>query len=66
MIIIDPQSQTIRLYEHQVTVINSRASLVAVTSECHVKRVICKMLTGALATSADPDQTPRNAASDPG
>ena len=35
-----------------------------VTSECHVKMVICKTLTGTLANSADPDQTPQNTVSD--
>ena len=38
------------------------------TSECNVKRIICKtwtgLLAGTLAISADPDQTPQNAASD--
>ena len=48
MIIIDHLDQTVRLYENQITVIYSRAILVAVT----------------LANSADPDQTPHNAASD--
>ena len=43
-----------------------RAILVAVTSECRVKRVIWKTWTRTLANSADPDQTPQNAASDPG
>ena len=43
-------------------VIYSRAFLVAVTSECRVKRVICKTWTGTLANSADPNQTPQNAA----
>ena len=52
------------LDEIQVTVIYSRAILVAVMSECCVKRVICKTWTGTLANSADPDQTPQNAASD--
>ena len=41
-----------------------RAILVAVTSKCIVKRVFCKTWTGTLANSADPDQTPQNAASD--
>ena len=52
-----------RLYEIQVTVIYSHAILVAVTSECRVKRVICKNWTGTLANRTDPDQTPQNAAS---
>ena len=51
----------------QATVIGSRIILVAVTSECCVKRVICKTWTGLgvgiLANSADPDQTPQNVAS---
>ena len=54
------------MYEIQVTVIYSRAILVAVTSERHVKRVICKTWTGTLANSADRDQTPQNAASGQG
>ena len=54
------------LYEIQLTVIYSRAILVAVTSECRVKRVICKTWTGTLANSVDPDQMPQNAASDQG
>ena len=41
----------LRLFVHmiiidQVTVIDSRAILVAVTSECCVKRAICKIWTG--------------------
>ena len=44
----------------------SRAILVAVTSECRVKRIICKTGAGLLANSADPDQTPRSVASDLG
>ena len=51
-----------------MTVIDSRAILVAVTSECCAKRVICKTWTGlsagTLANNADSDQTPQNAASD--
>ena len=46
--------------------IYSRAVLVAVTSECRVKRVICKTWTETLAKSADTDQTPQNVASDQG
>ena len=42
----------------QVKVIYSRAILVTVTSECTVKRVICKTWTGTLAYSSDQDQTP--------
>ena len=56
------------LDEIQVTVTYSWTILVAVTSECCVKRVICKIWTrlsaGTLANSADPDQTPQDAASD--
>ena len=62
--IIHQWNQTAGLYETQVTVIYSRASLVAVTSAWRVKRVICKTWTGTRANSADPDQTPQNAASD--
>ena len=43
-----------------VTVIYSRAILVAVTSECRVKMVMCKIWIGTLTNSADPDQTPQN------
>ena len=43
-----------------------RAILVAVASGCSVKMVICKIWTGALANSADQNQTPQNAASDEG
>ena len=64
MTITDKCNQTARMYEIQVTVIYSRAILVVVTSECRVKRVICKTWTGTLANSADPDQTPQNAAYD--
>ena len=46
------------------TVINSGASLVAVTSECLVKRVIFKTWTGTLTNSADPDQMLQNVAFD--
>ena len=46
--------------------IYSHTSLVAVISECRVKRVICKTWTGTLANSADPDQMPQNVASDQG
>ena len=63
----------ILLYETQATVIYSRAILVFfffATSECCVKRVICKIWTelsaGVLANSADPDQTPQTVASDQG
>ena len=45
-------------------IIYNHAILVTVTSECRVKRVICKTWTRTLANSADPDQTPQNAASD--
>ena len=37
---------------------------VAATSECSIKRIICKTWNGILANSADPDQTPQKAASD--
>ena len=40
--------------------------VVAVTSECRVKRIVCKTWTGTFANSADPDHTPQNAASDQG
>ena len=63
MIIINQWNQTARLYEIQVTIINSRAIFVAVTSERRVKRIICKTWSGALTNSARPDQTPQNAAS---
>ena len=45
-------------------VIYSRVILVTMTSERRVKRVNCKTWTETLANSADPDQTPLNAASD--
>ena len=54
------------MYKIQVTALYSRAILVAVTSECSEKRVIGKTWTGTIAYSADPDQTPQNAASDQG
>ena len=41
-------------------------TVVTVTSEYCVKRIVCKTWTGSLAKSADPDQTPQNAASDQG
>ena len=44
----------------------NRASLVAVTSECCVKRVIFKTWTRTLANRADSDQTPQNAVPDQG
>ena len=44
----------------------SRTILVAVKSECCVKRITCKTWTETLAKSADQDQTPQNAASDQG
>ena len=59
VIISDRLNQTARSYEIQVT-----RYFVAVTSECRVTRFICKTWTGTLANSADPDQTPQNAASD--
>ena len=55
-----------RLYKIQITVIYNHAILVAVTSECHVKRVISKTWTGTLVNIADPDKTPQIAASDKG
>ena len=64
LIIFDQWNQTARLYEIQLTVIYIRAILVAVTSECSLKRVICKTWTGTLAKSADHDQTQQNTASD--
>ena len=66
VIINNQWNQTAHSYEIQVMVIYSRAVLVAVTSECCVNRVICKTWTEALVNSADPDQTPQNAASDQG
>ena len=59
IILIDQWNHIARLYGIQVTAIYSRAILVAMTSECRVKRVICKTWTGTLANSADPDQTPQ-------
>ena len=47
-----------------IYIIYSRAVLVSVTSECSVTRIICKIQTGTLANSADPDQMPQNVASD--
>ena len=47
-------------------VIYSCTILVAVTSDCCVKRVICKTLSGTLANSEDPEQMPQNVASDQG
>ena len=49
-------NQTVGLYKIQVMAIYSHAILVTVTSECQVKRVICKTWTGTLANSADPNQ----------
>ena len=49
VIIIDQWYQTPCLHEIQVPVIYSRAILVTVTLECHVKRFICKTWTGTLA-----------------
>ena len=66
MIIINQGNHIFRLYETQVTVNYSRTILVAVTSECSGKRVICKTWIETLANSADPDQTPQIAASDQG
>ena len=56
VIIYDHSNKTARLYELLLTVIYSRAILVAVTLECHVKWVICKTWTGTLANNAGPDQ----------
>ena len=42
VIIIDQWSSATRLYNIQLTVIYSHAILVTMTSECNVKRVICK------------------------
>ena len=53
-----------RLFSPRNPVVYNRPILVAVTSEHDVKRVICKTWTGTLTNSADPDQTPQNAASD--
>ena len=65
------QPRTFRLTERSSGNGNcSRSIPVAVASECCVKRVICKTWTrvraGVLTNSADPDQTPQNAASDQG
>ena len=46
VVIIDQWNKTASLYEIQVTVIYSRAILVTLTSECSLKRVICKTWTG--------------------
>ena len=54
------------LDEIQVTVIYNHAILVAVRSECSVKKVIGKSWTETLANSTDQHQTPQNAASDQG
>ena len=55
-------------HRSRLTVIHSRAILVAVTSECYLKGVSCKTWTslsaGTLANSADSDRTPLNVASD--
>ena len=45
MIIVDQWNQTAHLYDIQITIINSRAILDAVTS------AICKTCTGTLANS---------------
>ena len=66
VIIIDQWNQTARLYEIKVTFIYSRAILDTVTSECRLKRVICKTWSGRVANSVDPDQTPQIVASDQG
>ena len=64
VIIIDQWNQTARLYEIQVTIIFNRAILVALTSECRIKRVICQTWTGILTNSAAAAQTPQNAGSE--
>ena len=46
--------------------VKNRTTTIAVTSECRGKKVICNTWTGTLTNSADPDQTPQNAASDQG
>ena len=46
-----------------MTVIYS-LTILAVTSKCHVKRVICKELSATLVNSADQDQTPQKEAFD--
>ena len=46
--------------------IYSLAIHVTVTSECHVKKVVCKKKNDTLANRAEPDQTLQNAASDQG
>ena len=56
VVIIDQLNQTAR--KPKSTVIYSRAILVAETSESSVKMVICKIWTGTLANSAEPEQTP--------
>ena len=66
MIVIDQWNSTTRLYKIQIMVIYSHAILVAVTSECSVKRVICKTWTRTVENSADPEQTPPNAPPDQG
>ena len=60
------EERHIPLFVRALTFIYSRPILFTVTSECRVKRVFCKTWTEALANSADPDQTPLNAASDQG
>ena len=66
MIIIDQRNQTASLYEIQVRVIYSRTIFATVMSECCVKRVISKTLTGTPENSADPEQMPQNVASEQG
>ena len=44
--------------------VRTQGILVAVKSECSVKRVSCKAWTGTSSDHADPDQTLQNAASD--
>ena len=57
-------SHSFKMQISQVAVIYSRAIFVARTSECSVKRVICKIWTRTVVNTADPDQRPQNAASD--
>ena len=52
------------MYGIQVTVIYSCLILVTVTSEGLVKKTICKTWTVTMENSAEPGQSPQNAASD--
>ena len=51
VIITGQSNRTGILYELHITVTYSRANLVALTSECIVKRVICKTWRGTLANT---------------